>query len=441
MRTGLDLKIVTVTIQGEFFGPNFVRGLAEQNGTYDIVSDTQATLQFSGGFDPDITLFQIVIGTGFGFDEDTGRYSGRVTGYYAYEIENPANGWTFSNLDVSLDVLNSNASDPNVTFPDLLVVPLRYEYVGGTGDDFYILGSFDDIAKGNDGDDQFIGLTGNDTLIGGAGDDILVGNQGDDTARGGGGADWLAGGIGTDALDGGNGSDLLYGGDGDDALDGGNGKDFLFGGAGGDALDGGDGDDLIRGGADTDIAHGGDGDDLVFGGKGDDKLHGDAGDDVLHGGKGTDTIYGGKGNDQISGGADTNYLYGNRGKDTLTGNSGTDQLFGGAGDDILTAGTAADFINGGTGNDTLSGGIPGGDHATDNFIFEGTFGDDVITDFEVGFDGILFAVGIDPADVSAATDGDDVVITVDSVDLTEVQTIRLLDVAGTFDLAIDVGYM
>lgn len=440
MSAGLDLQTVTVTIQGEFFGPDFVRGLALQSDSFDIVSDTMATLQFTAGFNTDITLQQIVIGTGFGYDEDAGRYTGRVVGYYAYEIENPSNGWTFSNLNVSLDVLNNNATNPNVTFPDLLVVPLQYKYVGGEFSDTYILGSFDDIAYGYAGDDQFTGLTGDDTIYGAGGSDILAGNDGNDYLSGGNGRDKLFGGGGADELDGGDGADEMYGGDGDDALDGGEDNDILFGGSGGDFISGGDGEDLIRGGADSDVVLGGANADEIYGGGGDDELYGNGGQDVIRGGDGSDVIRGGGGNDEIYGGAGTNFLYGDGGNDSLTGNSGTDQLFGGDGDDVLSAMGASDFVNGGLGDDTLSANTPGGDFASDTFIFEGRFGNDTITDFEVGFDSIVFAIGIEDGDVTTHIQGEDVLLRVD-VDLTaEAQTVLLLGVAETFDLAVDVYF-
>ncbi len=93
----------------------------------------------------------------------------------------------------------------------------------------------------------------------------------------------------------------------------------------------------------------GKGDDLLDGGIGHDHLTGDAGNDVLMGGKGSDMLDGGKGNDLLDGGA---------GHDQLTGGNGNDVLNGGEGDDLLEGGKGAD-----------------------TFVFDGDFGNDVITDW------------------------------------------------------------
>ena len=62
---------------------------------------------------------------------------------------------------------------------------------------------------------------------------------------------------------------------------------------------------------------------------------------------------------------------------------GNDTLLGGLGDDDLVAGTGADILVGGEGNDTLDGG-----NGRDLFVFAGTFGRDVVVNFEQGIDQI-----------------------------------------------------
>jgi Ca2+-binding RTX toxin-like protein len=420
MANPLNLQPTTVTISNRFDGPNFVNGLAIQSASYTVVSPTRARLEFQGGFNPAITYVQIVEGTGFGIDAD-GRYTGTVTGYVGFEKGAAENRWRFDDLDTGLDRLNTLAADPDVTFQDLLLIPLVYRFVGAGFDDVFITGSFDDVARGFAGDDNFDGLTGDDVLIGGDGDDLLTGG-GDD--------------------------DRLNGGADEDALFGGDGEDLLFGGEGEDRLFGGDGSDIVRGGADRDRLRGGDGSDTLYGGGGGDRIAGGAGSDIGYGGGGADamsgeaggdTLEGGDGDDRIDGGEGTNFLFGERGSDGLVSGSGSDQLFGGGGADRLAAGGGADFVVGGFGDDRLSANAPGGagDDAVDTFIFEGAFGRDVVTDFEVGLDGILFAVGIGPGDVTTRAFGDNVRV---DVDLLEGQSIVLRGVADSFDPAIDISF-
>jgi Ca2+-binding RTX toxin-like protein len=419
MATGLDFPRTTVRIFNHFEGPNFVNGLAIQNNSYTIIDSEHAMLEFAGGFNDGITYVQIVEGEGFGLDAN-GRYTGIVTGYLGYEKGTPENHWTFQGLDTSLDRLNTLVADPAVTFQDLLLIPLTYTFLGAEFDDVFINGSFDDIARGYGGDDNFDGLAGADSLYGNAGDDLLTGGDGDDLLAGGGGDDVLLGGRGNDAIRGLDGNDRIDGGEGDDAIAAGSGDDSVEGGAGGDAIDGGSGGDSLDGG------------------DGDDSVSGQAGNDTLVGGSGGDTLDGGLGHDLIRGEAGANLLYGRLGDDVLAGDSDSDQLFGGRGADRLGAGTGADFIIGGAGDDTLSGNVPvsgAGDLAADTFLFEAAFGHDVITDFEIGFDGIELAAGITAADVSTETLGEDVLVTVAFLGT---QTILVENVAALFNPQIDI---
>ena len=66
-----------------------------------------------------------------------------------------------------------------------------------------------------------------------------------------------------------------------------------------------------------------------------------------------------------------------------------------------------DLLNGEGGNDVLIGGA-----GADTFLFQGTFGDDTITDFEAGVDQIQIG-DLNPdfaGEVNAAQDGQDTVI-------------------------------
>ncbi|MDE0332463.1 MAG: calcium-binding protein [Nitrospinae bacterium] len=141
------------------------------------------------------------------------------------------------------------------------------------------------------------------------------------------------------------------------------------------------------------------GNDTVFGGGGDDRIHGGEGQDSLLGDAGDDTIFGGEGNDWVVGGAGDDALYGGAGNDRLIEGAGNDELFGGSG---------ADTLNGGAGDDALTGGA-----GADTFFFNGSFGDDKITDFADGEDTIDLTAMTSItgfADLSIRADGNDAVI-------------------------------
>jgi subtilisin-like proprotein convertase family protein len=99
----------------------------------------------------------------------------------------------------------------------------------------------------------------------------------------------------------------------------------------------------------------------------------------------------GDGNDTVHGNGEHNRLHGGRGNDGLAGGDGNDSLYGGAGDDRLFGGAGDDRLVGGTGRDALT-----GNAGVDYFVFQTAAdspvgsGRDVITDFEVGIDKIVF---------------------------------------------------
>ncbi|MEM9792313.1 MAG: calcium-binding protein [Pseudomonadota bacterium] len=99
------------------------------------------------------------------------------------------------------------------------------------------------------------------------------------------------------------------------------------------------------------------------------RVFGGAGDDTIGGSGARNTLSGGDGDDEISG---------RGGNDDVFGNAGADVLLGNGGSDFLDGGTAKDTLNGGTGNDRLLGAAGG-----DTFVFEGSFDDDQIIDFDV----------------------------------------------------------
>jgi Ca2+-binding RTX toxin-like protein len=177
---------------------------------------------------------------------------------------------------------------------------------------------------------------------------------------------------------------------GDDSL---NAFDF-DGHAEGVTLDGFGGDDNIQGSQFGDTLFGSAGDDKLYGNHGDDTLGGGAGNDVIHGARGDDAIFGDDG--VLMAGAGNDRLFGGIGRDSIDGGYGNDMVNGGAGKDSLTGGAA--------GNDRLTGGV-GEDTFTFNYFKEGAglfsfvWGNDTITDFEVGVDRLVLDLGVKPVDI------------------------------------------
>ncbi len=121
-----------------------------------------------------------------------------------------------------------------------------------------------------------------------------------------------------------------------------------------------------------------------------DSLIGNLGTDVIYGTIGRDRLIGTRSADKIYGSLGNDKLYGLKGDDILEGGQGKDKLFGGKGKDKLNGGWGNDRIIGGRGDDTLVGG-----EGNDKFIFhrKDTFlrnDFDIIQDFEVGEDQIVF---------------------------------------------------
>ena len=328
------------------------------------------------------------------------------------------------------------------------------------GDDTVLGRSGDDKLYGNSGDDILQGGKGRDQLFGGSGIDMMFGGLGNDRLSGGRGNDVLEGGAGNDRLQGQSGDDTLRGGEGTDwAIYSGPIENFeivllpdgylqitdKIGNEGRDTLssiekfrfdgktilledvlsiatvkiDGASGNDRLRGSDANDIIRGRDGRDTLIGEDGNDTLYGGAGDDWLFGGYGRDSLYGGTGNDRLSTYNGNNILDGGPGTDTVYMNFyfdlSTTQLIrveglrgSSASDEIDLSGYETGFdVRGNTGNDRITSGmgndrIEGGAGA-DSFIFGPNFGNDVVTDFTVGTDGIAIS-GL-AADEITWTDG------------------------------------
>jgi serralysin len=289
--------------------------------------------------------------------------------------------------------------------------------IGSAHSDFLFGNSLGNQLTGGNGDDQMFGRDGADILTGGGGNDNLYGGLGNDVLSGGTGTDWAnysleAAGVHID-LTTENAQNTL--GAGFDTLIS---IENVIGTASGDLLNGNSGVNRLEAGGGNDVVNGGAGNDELFGGSGSDTLNGGTGNDALDGGSGTDwalyttglasgvtidlyvanQVTGGAGNDtftsienvwastfadSLTGNDVANELRGEGGNDWLWGNGGNDIVNGGSGDDAVAGGAGADDVIGGTGNDHLWGGTN-----ADDFMFDDSWGNDWIWDFQVGSDKI-----------------------------------------------------
>ncbi|MBT8458633.1 MAG: hypothetical protein KJN60_03070, partial [Boseongicola sp.] len=277
--------------------------------------------------------------------------------------------------------------------------------------------------KGTRKDDNLIGTDGDDTILAGGGDDTVDGAGGNDFLSGDAGQDILFGNVGNDRLFGGGDDDILSGGDGSDELFGGLGDDTLYGDDGADYLQANEGSDIMDGGAGYDIASFED----VFGGIDDIGVVVDASFD------GTATTYtatnlfsisrtdidtltgieevrGSNWNDVMTGADGDDYFVGALGDDTLDGAGGNDTLYGSVGNDLLTGGPGSDqfvFFRQADGiSEPRPGDPPDFDPADPGY----GDGDDIITDFDLTDDWLIFFSNED-TELSVSTDGTDTMIT------------------------------
>jgi len=329
------------------------------------------------------------------------------------------------------------------------------EYASGSrwDDTFYAAGAPSSV--------KLFGHNGSDNLIGSDFDDYLNGGNDVDSLAGGDGDDILDGGQGADLITGGNGDDILYVDSEDTMIDGGDGYDKIYirgyatastytvgsavgiefanGNVEDDTFDGSSSTQTVKllGQGGNDILIGGSAEDLLYGSTGDDALFGGDGADLLCGGAGVDELVGAGGNDiilidaediNIDGGAGYDRVYAETGSTALTldltathiefvsgsafgdafsaiGSTVSVKMLSQDGDDTLTAGDFADEIYGGNGADTISGGAGNdflsGGADTDVFVFDESWGDDKILDFDASSETIdLSSLGIAYADLT-----------------------------------------
>lgn len=226
--------------------------------------------------------------------------------------------------------------------------------------------------------------TTSDTFFGSDLDELIRAFAGDDFVQSLGGDDEIIGDAGRDFLDGGTGNDTLMG--GDDA-------DILVGGAGNDMIDGGDGQDLLSAfgatsGVTIDLGN------LAL------SSADFAGDTLvsIEGILGATTV-----SNTLTGTAEDDLFIGGNEADVLIGNDGADILLGQGGNDIIDSGAGRDVVLSGFGDDTIT---TGADPDVILFALNEANGEgnDVITDFELGFDTIIFyGTGFATEDVSVGT--------------------------------------
>lgn len=164
-------------------------------------------------------------------------------------------------------------------------------------------------------------------------------------------------------------------------------------------------------------------------------INGTNGNNVIIGTNDFDLINARGGDDFVVAGGGNDVVFGGNGADIVSGEGGADYLDGGIGNDILDGGDGGDILIGGAGNDVLRGGASG-----DSFLFEGTSGNDIITDFTTA-DTISIDLGesfVGPIDLSSLVFkqiGGSVEITLPNGGTVLVQNATIADVQSSVQVA------
>jgi Ca2+-binding RTX toxin-like protein len=290
-------------------------------------------------------------------------------------------GHKVSALNITFDVGPDGTQTGGAGLSDFsFTVPVAPDYVveGTTGDDV-IDGAYTDDPEGDrvDNNDNSSG-TNDDSIVAGAGDDTINAGAGNDTILAGDGADAIIDSAGDDLVDGGEGKDRFeY-----TTI---TGNDTVVGGELNDTTATDSGDKLDAHASVDDLT-------VVFTGN-------EAG--TMTDGSGTVTfseiehIMGGQGNDLINANASNI-------QQILDGGEGADTITGGGGNDIIAMGMTQDFSTTDGDNDTL--------------VLTNSFGNDFIEGFEAPTDlGGGAYQGNDKVDVTSLTDGFGVLVTTDTV--------------------------
>lgn len=176
--------------------------------SFNIIDDADAI--FDNKFYKDISVFEyfysgyataVFGGNDFKYILGADGYykpvSGTVTGYLQLSGSKTSSDimWYISNFEYSA-VQFSNATFTRDTTDDFQIIT---EIL--SGNDFFDLSDYGDVANGFAGDDEIWGYGGDDGLLGGDGNDTLDGGDGNDI---------LVGGNGNNNLNGGAGFDYIY---------------------------------------------------------------------------------------------------------------------------------------------------------------------------------------------------------------------------------------
>lgn len=164
-------------------------------------------------------------------------------------------------------------------------------------------------------------------------------------------------------------------------------------------------------------------------------INGTGGSNVISGTSSADVINARGGDDVVNAGGGADIVFGGNGDDIVSGEGGADYLDGGIGNDILRGGAGADVLLGGDGDDILSGG-----NADDTFVFDGTSGNDIITDFTtadtIAIDlGESFSGPIDLSSLDFDQVGSSVLITLPNGGTVLIQNATIADVQSRVQVA------
>ena len=288
----------------------------------------------------------------------------------AYDAMGATGEVSLSDLDRYAPEDPPTPAEPNLVATQgddhIVTVPDTIEVSGLRGNDTFTLASASTRVNELPGE-------GSDTVLIADSYDLAAMTTGVETVILTGSADIDAyGDIGANTLRGNAGNNVLDGREGDDSLIGGDGHDTFVDRSGSNTLNGGAGNDAYWVNAsDTQITEReNEGLDKVFTSVDFDLAEQSPYIEYLFLG-GTGQISGGGNNldNLINGNKSHNALFGRNGNDTLSGNHGDDWLEGGAGNDRLIGGTGAD-----------------------SFVFTGADNEDVIVDFDVDQDALIFMV-------------------------------------------------
>lgn len=260
----------------------------------------------------------------------------------------------------------------------------------GAGRDYIQTSDSDDTIIGGDGDKRIYSYGGTDSITVGNGNDNIYAyssNRNDDIGR----SKTVISGAGRDIISTSYSNDTVIVDDGQKRIHTFGGNDSITTGDGNNYIDtaanrrAGSGDETqIHTGNGNNVIHTSRTDDNIVTGNGNDTIYAYGGNNIIQSGGGKDVIYTydlDRNNDKDK----VNYIDAGAGNDTVHGTQGVDTIIGGVGDDILY-----------------------GSGGNDMFIFSGSAGQDIVGDFNVLEDKIMFTdsnVSFDDLHFQAANNG------------------------------------